>query len=837
VNGLVLALLLRILRASEPQAHLAVTIESAERGHRAFADTDSAGIVRFVGLEPGSYFLKVESAVVPLVLTAETETLTFDLTAPPISNGRFGRFDIARSDLERLPHADTVSNLLETIEPFAITDRIDVAGIEGTTDPRWSLRGSSWTQNRVLLDGIDITDPAGGAPLLYPELAFFEEISLRSSANPPEVAGPGAELNLVSRALSSSLGGSAVFRYSGAALQSENLDESLARLGVEPREMVSFPSGRFEVGGPAFFAAVNAFELATRVPHFDAEERTTLVAGTGKLAKEGWSLLGIAQGLSRPRFGARPRSSVSSTVDADEEFQVLQGGFDPGPYALRFGFARGAFDSKHSGERSPVRDLATSEIGDAPLRVVDRTRSRLGGVGVVYRTLGRHDLRAGFELSRGHDETLESVPGSMERLTVDGAAHAVSIADGEGRTEVSASRIALHLQDSWFFDLFGRPFRIAPAARFDLSRSESIHWASLSGVLAGGVLLAPSTELHFSLGRYPHVLTTRFAAVDEGLSFTWRRWEDGNFDLEADPEEIGSPLRRRGGEWTTIDANLPRPHTHELTIGVERRFARGFLRFSGYQRWESGLLQTVNAGIAPESYATFPFVDVGLDGVAGTADDNELGIYDQHQELGSDLFRLTHPDGLDSYAQGVDLLLSFRHGRVAWSLSGRAYRDVGQGNVGNEPFENDTGIPGDLFDDPNTLTHSEGRLFFDRAFTGKIALTARGPKALDIGAAVRYWDGQPFARHLFFDDLGQGFTVVQALPRGRARLAFNMTVDVRVEREFSFGRWSIGLAFDAFNLFNQTRETGEVVRTGETYRDPTFVQPARTLALQARIRF
>jgi hypothetical protein len=528
---------------------------------------------------------------------------------------------------------------------------------------------------------------------------------------------------------------------------------------------------------------------------------------------------------------------VSSTVDAGEDFQVVQGGFDPGPYALRFGFARAAIDSKHSGEHSPLRDLATSQVADAPLRVVDRTRSRWGGTGVLYRTLGRHDLRAGFELSRGYEETLESVPGSLERLTVDGAPHAVAIFHGEGRTEVSASRIALHVDDRWFFDLFGRPFRIAPGMRVDLSRSESIHWTSFSGLLAGGVLIAPATELHFSFGRYPHVLTTRFAAADEGLSFTWRRWEDADSDLEADEEEIGAPLRRRGGNWTSIDAGLPRPHTHELTIGVEKRFGRGFLRFSGYQRWETGLLQTVNVGISPESYATFPFVDVGLDGMAGTEDDNELGIHDQRQELGSDLFLLTHPDGLDSYAQGFDLLLSFRHGRVSWSLSGRSYRDVGEGNVGNEPFENDTGIPGDLFDDPNTLINAEGRLFFDRAFTGKIALTARGPKGLDLGAAVRYWDGQPFARHLFFENLGQGFVIVQALPRGRARLAFNMTVDVRVEREFAVGRGTLGLALDAFNLFNQTRETGEVVRTGETYRDPTFVQPARTLALQARIRF
>jgi hypothetical protein len=51
------------------------------------------------------------------------------------------------------------------------------------------------------------------------------------------------------------------------------------------------------------------------------------------------------------------------------------------------------------------------------------------------------------------------------------------------------------------------------------------------------------------------------------------------------------------------------------------------------------------------------------------------------------------------------------------------------------------------------------------------------------------------------------------------------------------GRGTLGLALDAFHLFNQIRETGEVVRTGEAYRDPTFVQLARTFELQTRFRF
>ncbi|HEY7819040.1 MAG TPA: hypothetical protein VIG29_12525, partial [Vicinamibacteria bacterium] len=134
-------------------------------------------------------------------------------------------------------------------------------------------------------------------------------------------------------------------------------------------------------------------------------------------------------------------------------------------------------------------------------------------------------------------------------------------------------------------------------------------------------------------------------------------------------------------------------------------------------------------------------------------------------------------------------------------------------------------------------TSAEGRLYFDRAFTGKLALTAEGPFGVDIGAAIRYWDGQPFARQLYFPDLGQGFTVVQAFFRGRLRYPFNMTVDVRLAKELDLGRSRLMLGLDAFNLFNQTLATGEVVRSGPTFRDYTFVQPARTLVLMARLDF
>jgi hypothetical protein len=825
------SLSLRVLRAGQPASGITVRLGALER------ETDASGVVRFRDLEPGAHVVAAGSLQWTIVLSSEAEVRTIDLEAPSIDAGRFGRSDLTRERLARLPHAGTVSTVLETLDPYAITDRIDVAGVESATQPLWSVRGSSFTQNRVLLDGIDVTDPAGGASLFYPDVAFFEEISLATSANPPEAGGPGAELHLVTRAPPRSIGGTFAFRYSGSAFQSENLNEELVGFGVEPREMHRFTGARIELGASRFYGAVNGFDLAAGMPHFDAEETTSLLGVTGKWTGTRASLLGIAQRIERPTFGAHPGFAPEAAFDAKERFQIAQASIRASPILFRLGFARGRLEPSFTGGGSPLRDLATEEVNDAPLLVTDRTRSRWSASALGDFTIGGHLLRGELEFSRAAESGTDMVPGGQERLTVGGAPHAVSFFSGEGQIDAVSTRVGLQVQDAFFLDFLGRSFRLQPGARLEWSGAGRIRWWSASGSLAGGVLLSPSSELHFSAGLYPHLATTRIPSAAQRPTFVRHRWTDADGDLQIAPGEVGAVMSRGGGGFTDIEDDLPRPRTIEFTIGIEKRYRRGLLRFSGYRRWDRRLLQTVNVGIADESYARFFFHDVGVDGDLDTSDDREIPVYDQTSQFGSDLFLLTHPQDLSSVAQGVDLLLGFDHGRISWRLSGRAYMDTGSGDVGNEAPENDTGTLGDLFDDPNTVTSAEGRLFFDRAFTGKLALTADAPFELDLGLSIRYWDGQPFARHLFFPDLGQGFTIVQAFPRGLLRYSFNMTVDVRLEREVRLGPAGLNLAFEVFNLFNQTLQTGEDVTSGPQFRTPTFVQPARTVVLEGRIRF
>jgi len=832
------SLQVRVLRLGSPVAGVEVTLRADDHDPAASAHTDARGIAKLSGLDPGRYSIAAQSAEREVVLVGDAIlSLDIDLEERRATwPGRFGESVLTSRDLERVPRGETAWAALEAVEPVAVTDRIDVAGIESGTSGLWSARGTAWRQNRVLIDGIDVSDPAGGRALLHLDLGGFGQLALEDAARTARAGSPGAELDLVTGQAPASFHGSALFRYTDSALQSDNRSAALQAQGVEPRAFSSFPSGRIDAGGGGFYGALSAFRLTSLIPDFPGEAESRLLSVLGKAVRGRFALLGIAQGLDQPTYGARPGASREATTPGSESYLVGQARYADGTWAASLGFARGVVDALSSSETPAILDLAAGEVSASPPLSFRRVGSRLDFAAARQRTWNRHLLQVGIESSRAEVQSRDCVPGGLHRLVVNGAPDAVALFTGSGETRAVAERLAVHAEDLL---LTGR-LRLEPGLRFDASRSGPVRWATLSGALRLRLALDRSgrTELQASLGRYPHVLTTDLAAAaDPGaLSTEWHRWSDADGDLQVSPAEIGSVLRRRGPAFTTLDADLPRPRTDEATFALTRRLGAGFVRLGGYHRWEKNLLQTVNVGIRPASYVPQVLSDVGPDGRPGTFDDALLPYFDQRAQLGEDRFLLTHPSGLDAFSQGLDLTVAWRHDRFSATATGRAYRSVGRAGVGNSALENDLGVLGGLFEDPNEGVNAEGRLFFDRAYTLKILGTLDAPRGFRFAAAARYWDGQPFARHVFLD-LGQGFTVLQATPRGETRFTYNMTVDLRAERTIRLGAASAAVAVDVFNLLNQALETGEDPRTGATFRAPTSVQPARTVLLEGSLRF
>jgi hypothetical protein len=148
-------------------------------------------------------------------------------------------------------------------------------------------------------------------------------------------------------------------------------------------------------------------------------------------------------------------------------------------------------------------------------------------------------------------------------------------------------------------------------------------------------------------------------------------------------------------------------------------------------------------------------------------------------------------------------------------------------------MENDPAVVGELFDDPNAATYARGRLFFDRAYTLKVAALWR-PRGWSLGAVANYQDGQPFARVVVVSGLPQGAEAVPAIRRGDHRFTFTLTVDARLEKAFAVAQGRAAVAVEAFNLLGMENEVEEDVVFGGSFRRVTAVQPPRALRLGLR---
>jgi hypothetical protein len=264
---------------------------------------------------------------------------------------------------------------------------------------------------------------------------------------------------------------------------------------------------------------------------------------------------------------------------------------------------------------------------------------------------------------------------------------------------------------------------------------------------------------------------------------------------------------------------------------------------AGFYRETRHLVETLNIGVPLSAYDPVLIYDPGDDDLPGNHDDLYLTAYDQKKEtLGQDLFLLTNPDAdsrVNRY-RGLDLTLvqKFSRGSVFF-FSATATEAVGTSSPGNTEFENDDGVIGALYDNPNAFLFSKGRLRFDRAYTARLGWSVPVPYGFRLSGLVKYYDGQPFSRKIIITGFNQGPFYIQAFPRGVARYEFNMTVDLRIEKSIALGEARGRVFLDIYNVFNWALATEENEWTGQdfTLRYATEVQSPRVVRLGIRYEF
>jgi len=221
-----------------------------------------------------------------------------------------------------------------------------------------------------------------------------------------------------------------------------------------------------------------------------------------------------------------------------------------------------------------------------------------------------------------------------------------------------------------------------------------------------------------------------------------------------------------------------------------------------------------------------------------------LTLYNRNASaLGRDFLLLTNPHADHASYKGFEIRLTkpLVH-RWEFSASFTGMQTQAPTSPGNSVYENDTGFVGSLYSDPNTLIFDTSRTYFDRAFIGKATGYYLATRGFKLGAVFKYYDGLPFGRMLLVNGFNQGPFFVRATERGQPggfQTMFNLTLDVRIAREFTLRRGVLSGYLDCFNCLNMNRNTLEADLTGPTFqsRVPLAVESPRLGRLGLEWRF
>jgi len=790
--------------------------------------------------------------------------------------------------VQSMPSANNVWSLIENQDLSATTNRIDVGGVWASWPALWSSRGSvSWTQSSYLLNGLEASDPYDtGTPLFYPDIEALESVSHSNGRHPIDRLSPGGALDFVPKQGTADYHGAVSAFFTAPGMTSDSIPSRLQEEGLSERtRLKSLGNTSVQFSGPVVprrllvFASFSHLNLTRNVADFDPDDKGTVSSALLNLTyvsgRSSLHVLWTGQVVHHPTAGAERRVPYSATLNQKNLYNVLQliwrTRFTPEhSFEVAAAFNKGNVHSRfQDGVTVPHGEEVFQKIPSGAAALAgreDRTTVILRGKGqLLLGSLSRLHQRIdyGFSLtaadSSSENETLGNIhlhyqgeePFEIVRFNTP-IRHKEKSFDihifAEDRLtfrNLASFSFGLHLVSTrgWAPRVGAPPENASPAK----TEGGKINWLHVAPRLSFSMPLLSdrSLILRVSAARYYFHLPLQYLSYGNpqavgGLVYPWT---DLNQDGQSQPGEEGELWRREGPLYAEIDPGLKRPYTDEFCVSFTKVFRGGlYLTLAGFYRETRDLVETLNIGVPLTAYSPIEIYDPGDDAIPGNHDDLYLTVYNQDKEtLGDDFFLLSNPDSgsrVNRY-RGLDLTLVKKFGATVLFFAGTATEAIGTSSPGNTEYENDDGVIGTLYDNPNAFLFAKGRLRFDRAYTARLGLSFPLPLGFRLAGLAKYYDGQPFSRKIIVTGFNQGPFYVQAFPRAVARYEFNMTVDLRLEKAVAVGKNRARIFLDAYNIFNWAMATEENEWTGPefTLRYAAEVQSPRVIRVGIRYEF
>ncbi|MCU1336503.1 MAG: TonB-dependent receptor [Bryobacterales bacterium] len=786
------------------------------------------------------------------------------------------------------PEAFSLPGLLVSREPSSVTEPLDLTGLGDNRLAIESQRAISWTATQYKLLGMDATDSyQPGLPAIFPDVQALEEIVVRSAFAQTASSSDATEVGLFLGEPGASWHGALSTANTGRALSSTNLPAPASRGLVQQADQFRwFTRDRLEVGGPL-----------TRWADFFASGTGQWVAQTEPLAAPGTDqrsrlLFGNARGrvraTDRDRFdalfsgsridlsdGGVPAGLEALTGNRMAPFFALPGGFPGEPEVdhldffqvgwthllpesshlglieVRYGYSVAHLDTNTVTNGQSRIELFSGVVSGAPplgnLAVRTRHGIEAAWQPAALRALGtRHQIVAGGGWKRSEPRNRFATPSGMNLISADGA-----------------PALVMQFNTPLYSRELVRSFSAYVADHVSLTPSLSLDLGVFADFARGSLPAQPDLIVWNNLSPragFAWQLPHSHGLVLRGTYFRLYTPLAGRYLDFGNPNSLGgsayqsiaggqgSLLFRFGGPYSSISPDLHRPYSDEFDIGAEFPLTRtSIVSVHLFRRDDKNRIAAINTGVPAQAFTPVSILDPGPDGIPGTFDDQQLTVYAQNPAtLGQDRYLLTNPAGLRMLNTGVLAEAATEWRRLTLRASFLAEKSYGPTNPGDPVYENDPGVIGALFLDPNTAIHAAGRSFVDRAYVAKIQATYRLPSAwggIELASVADYMDGLVFARQLLVAGLPQGpfvvATTVRGSPEGGNRAEYVINWNLRLIRQFRLAVGRLALSAEVLNVTNAAQRLQEDDRSGPSFnlRLPVSIQPPRMVRLGFRYEF
>jgi hypothetical protein len=646
----------------------------------------------------------------------------------------------------------------------------------------------------------------------------------------------------------------------------------------------------------SYFGAISVRDLEKWIRNHPEPVSGTLGLGTVGISvrlssRDQIGIFAATQRRRDPQAEASPQVTRESSIDENQTYQAIQASWTRSLSSRSLLDARigVAMSDLKSGIQQSARGQSSEDMfagfavysvlpdpkteapllgllnntrrGPAPLVVSSDAVSSQGSL--AYSTVrdgfwaSIHRISIGGSYRHSSLTQLNEAVDGVNLLFFQGAPNSVRMLNTPAQTRDQINELELYGSDGLSFARLS----LTVGLSLNLSRGESLLQSGLEANKRGWANVGGRAGAAYQfMKRYPLVLRAGAAQIydqpvtnawmvsnPEGLGVRVYSWNDANGDRQFQEGENPQILKAFGSPYTRMDPNLKNPDTTEVTLGLSQQLFRGLtFQMSGFRRVTHNLMSLVNEGVPFSAYAPIRVMDPGSDGAVHSGDDQTVTVFNQNAEtLGQDRYLLTNPPGFGGHSEGWEMKLFFSSRKIQSEVATMRYRAVAATGPGSSARENDTQALLGAFDDPNKAILARGSTYFDRGLVGRFQTTAEFGWNIRGAVIASYQDGLPYGRILPVNGLNQGIIGVLTTQRGPGEAGSPAgpkgthyeDIDVRIIKDWVFGKRKLVATLDIFNLLNRALPTVQSEVTGPTqyWRVPLRFQTPRSL--QPGIRY